>query len=371
MNGTITNLDDEHLDSSSPFDDGMTELPMGKVPNDQASEWGPLLHYMEPVLDFYQTPGVTEIMINRFDKIFIEKDGKMELTNARFKDNGELERFIHYAGNLLDQPFSVENPILDARFPDCSRLCCTRSNVSIGSASVTLRIAPKVPLTSKMLLDYGSLTEEMFEYIQRIVEGGANIIVSGSTGSGKTSLLRVLTEFINPDLRVITCEDTQDLFLNLPNTIAMEAPKRRLEGQIEAAEEITLSRLIKTTLRQRPDRIWVGEIRDKFAADAFLQAINTGHTGCATTIHSNGCADTVERIQYLLAAGGLLSYELARKVLLGGITVLVHAGRKPTYGRKITEIVEVVEGDLLPMYVFNEDTLQHDRYSENLSRSKY
>lgn len=328
---------------------------VGDVPIDAAQRFRQFLVYMKPIMPFYSMPGVTEIMVNRFDSIFVEENGHKIKTEATFQSNEAVENVATMLALALDQVYDDAHPILHARLPDCSRFCCVRSTIATGGASITIRIAPKTTLTSQDLLTKGAMSQDMLNYIRMVVDQGANIIVSGSTGSGKTTLLRMLAEFIDPELRVITCEDTQELYLNLPNTIPLEAPKRRFE----AGEEVNLSTLIKTTLRQAPDRIWVGEIRDAAAADAFLQAINTGHNGCATTIHSNGCLDTVERIQYLLASSGLLSYELTRKVLLGNVNVLIHAAKTRKHGRRITEIMKISNEQIQPLFLFDETKGEH------------
>ena len=197
----------------------------------------------------------------------------------------------------------------------------------------------------------------MLTYLKQAVVEGKNIIVSGNTGSGKTTLLRALARYIPDGERIVTCEDTQELYLSwLKFFVAMEAPNR-------AGSNIEMKNLIEAALRMRPDRIWVGEIRKASAADAFIQAINTGHSGCVTTLHANSAKDALSRLQYLIASQGLISFELAYKQIIGNVDVFVHASRHSSYGRKITEITEVVDGELVPQFVFDKKTSKHRKHS--------
>lgn len=336
------------------------ETPFGEVPESQAAGWGLFQHYFKPLLPFYKDPMTTEIMVNRYDRILVERDRGMEPTDVVFDSEEALQQLIFQVGNRLNQQVDNDNPILDARLPDGSRLCCTLPAVTPSGATITLRIAPRRILQFEDLLEYGALSRDMVEYIRGHVAAGSNMVVSGNTGSGKTTLLRAMAAFIHPNERVISAEDTQELHLGrtLQNCVAMEAPKRR------SARPITLAHLIRTMLRQRPDRGWVGEIRDAQAAEAFLQLLNTGHTGCATSLHANSCKDAVTRIQTLIAAGGGLSYELAGHQVLGSVQLLVHAARTYRHGRKITEISVVENEQVRPVFVFDEKTGTHVQVGE-------
>lgn len=341
--------------------------PFGKVPAEDKEKWDLVAYYMKPLLDFYADDEVTEIMVNRADQIFVEKRGQIFKADVEFDSEDMLVRFIQQLANALRQEVSADNPILHARFPDQSRACCTLSSISPIGSSMTLRVAPKVILSSRDLVDRGAMSVEMVDYLRAATDAGANIIVAGGTGSGKTTVLRMLAEFIDEEERVITCEDTQELFLRLPNTISLEAPKRR---NVEGVVPITLANLIETSLRMRPDRILVGEIRDGKAADAFLQAINTGHSGCCTSIHANNPVDAIQRIQYLIASSGLIGYDLAGTQLLGSIDVIVQAKRSRKYGRKIAEIVEI--RDKQPVRLFYYDVKKEVHVVEReFSESRY
>ncbi|PSU44781.1 CpaF family protein [Photobacterium frigidiphilum] len=329
----------------------------GDVPIEKATEWGLVEHYFEPIKNLFLNSDVTEIFIDRFDNISIEKNGQIENTPAKFESEIALQSFIVQIARCLGQQVDEDRPILDARLPDCSRLCCTLPTVSPQGATMTLRVVPKSLITAEQLVEFGALTQTMLDFLIEHIRYGSNIIVSGNTGSGKTTILRALAKYIPHAERVITCEDTQELYLDwLKYKVSLEAPKR-------PNSDVEMKHLIEAALRMRPDRIWVGEIRRASAADAFLQAINTGHSGCVTTLHANSCQDAVSRLQYLIASAGLISYELAGKQIVGAVNVLIHASRHPDYGRKVTEISIIDNGQVKPLFTFNTTTLKHEAIS--------
>lgn len=330
----------------------------GEVPAAQWGDWDTIDYYFEPLAEYYRDPSVTEIMVNRFDNIAIEKSGELLDTPTTFKDEAALVRLIKQFSLALKQTIDDTSPVLDARFPDGSRACCTLNTVSPDGATLTIRRAPKQTLTLSDLVDKGAMSAEMHAYLVEKVRHGATMVVSGNTGSGKTTLLRALSEALNPKERIITCEDTQELHLkHLPHLIALEAPKR-------STHTLDMKNLIETALRMRPDRIWVGEIRHAGACDAFLQAVNTGHSGCVTTIHANSEPDAMARMQYLIASAGLISYELAHTQILNGVAVFIHAARylddDHKVKRKITGISEIRAGVLTPVFALNKTTGEHD-----------
>ena len=331
----------------------LIETEVGGVSANELNKWKLVIHYMAPIIDFYKDPEITEIMVNRYDSIFVEGRKGMVKTDARFESEADLQKLIRQISIVLNQD-SEKLDVLDARFPDQSRACCTMPSITPTGATATIRCAPKVTLSFKDLVNFKSLSEEMCVYLRQRVEKEDNIIVSGSTGSGKTTLLRAIAEFIPDSDRVLVCEDTQELFLNLPNQIPMEAPKR-------TGSEISLSFLIKTTLRQRPDRVFVGEIRDAFACDAFLQVINTGHGGCATSIHANNPTDAIRRIQYLLTKEGLISYDLAGHEIKNSVNLLIQA-EKTHNGKRITTISRLNdEKEVEQVFGYHEETDTHYR----------
>lgn len=338
----------------------MVETPVGRVAESDRRGWDLLLHYFEPLMPYYEDEAVTEIMVNRYDEIWIERGGRLERVDTAFDSERALQELIFQIANRLNQLVDEDNPILDARFPDGSRLCCTLPAVSPGGSTITLRCKPRVSYTFEDLVGFGALTQEMVDYIGQRVRAGDTMLVSGNTGSGKTTVLRACAAFIDPRERVISAEDTMELHLKqmLPGAVEHEAPKRRPK---EGVQPITLAALIKLMLRERPDRGWVGEIRDAAAADAFLQLSNTGHTGGASSLHANGPGDAVRRIQYMIASAGLVSYELAGHQVLGGVQLLIHCARNYKWGRKVTHICRIEDEKIIPVFLFDEERLEHVR----------
>ena len=319
----------------------------GDVPESKSFEWQWVEVHFQPLKELYLTENVTEIFVDRFDSVSIEKNGKIEKTPVQFDSEQAFLNLLEQVAKALNQPFDDSNPLLDARLPDCSRLCCTLPQITPQGATLTLRIAPKAHIQAELLVECGAMSKAMLDYLVMAIEDGKNIIVSGNTGSGKTTILRALARFIPHGERIVTCEDTQELYLSwMPFLVSMEAPKR-------AKSNIEMKNLIQAALRMRPDRIWVGEIRTSSAADAFIQAINTGHSGCVTTIHANSAKDALSRLQYLIASLGSITFELAYRQIIDNVDVFVHASRHSSYGRKVTEIVEVIDGELVPKFKFD------------------
>lgn len=329
----------------------LKETPLGMVSADALNGWNLVIHYMKPIMPFYTDPLISEIMINKYDTIFVEgRHGKVK-TDARFESEADLQRLIRQMAIVLNQD-NEKLDILDARFPDQSRACCTLPIVTPTGATLTIRCAPKIKLKFKDLIEFGALTEEMCAFLRNRVEKEDNMIVSGSTNSGKTTILRATSEFIPLTDRVLCCEDTQELHLDLPNQIPMEAPKR-------AGTRLNLSDLVMTTLRMSPDRVFVGEIRNAGACDAFLQVINTGHSGCATSLHANSPSDAIRRIQYMLAKEGLISYELAAHEIKHSVSLFVHCS-KTKHGKRITDISVLDEHkNVLQIFGYDEETDTH------------
>ncbi|NRA71968.1 MAG: CpaF family protein [Gammaproteobacteria bacterium] len=325
--------------------------PIWKVAKNVQNKWNLVQHYMEPIFEYFIDPEVTEIMINGFDNIFIENNKGKIKTDATFENEENLMRLIRQLSIALRQDKGTLG-VLHARLPDQSRACCTSTLITPTGASITIRCAPKTVLTFDDLVKYKSLTQEMADYIKVSVNEEKNAIISGSTGSGKTTILRAMAGFIAKDDRVIVCEDTQELGLKLPNVIAMEAPKR--EGS-----EINLSYLIETTLRQRPDRVIVGEIRDASACDAFLQVINTGHDGCLTSIHANNPAKAIRRIQYLLSKEGMIDFEMAGVEVKESINLFIQT-KRTKHGKRITEITILNEdGEMVKVFGYDQNNDLH------------
>lgn len=342
----------------------MAETVFGYVPVKEVEDWDLLLHYFRPILEYYCDPGVTEILVNRFDHIEIERDGRLHyLPDVRFESEADLQELIFQVANRLNQLIDDDNPMMDGRFPDGSRLCCTLPAISPKGATISLRCKPREAYTFDDLIRFGAISEEMVEYIKERVQAADTMLVTGNTGSGKTTILRAAGRFIDPRERVISAEDTAELHLDefLPGVVPLEAPKRRLKDGQKAIE---LADLIRLMLRMRPDRAWVGEVRDAAAANAVLQISNTGHSGGGTSMHANGPKDALRRFQYLLASAGLISYELAGHQVLNSFQLLIHAHRSYQFGRKVTHICRIENGEIIPVFEFNEKTGKHERVDQ-------
>lgn len=307
-----------------------------------SDSWQLIEHYMLPIKHLLDTPGVSEICINKFDEIFIEKNGQIEKTESCFQSEHQVATLIKCIGNALGQPCSeYTNPVLDARLNNGARICGVLYPTATKGSNLTIRLFSKQKLDLKQLIP----DIELYEYLKKAISTKANVLVSGGTGSGKTTLLNALLEHVDTNERVITVEDTQELNINVKNLIHLEAPVRKDDNK-----SITLSSLIKTTLRMKPNRIVVGEIRDSEAAFSFLQAINTGHCSLST-IHANHPADAISRMQTLIASAvsSSIPFEAIEKQLLSNVNLIIQTAQLPT-GRRIISVTEVSGNQLLPLW---------------------
>jgi pilus assembly protein CpaF len=334
-------------------------------PIEAVGTWDLVKHYLQPIAKYLDMPGVTEILVDRYDKIYIERNGKFEDVPSVFKNNSDLERLIEQIGNALHQQVDRDHfPILDARLPGENGRIKARINavlppVATLGACMTIRVFPSQILEAENLITYGSLTQEMLDFLKLAVLCRSNIIVSGGTGSGKTTLINVIASFIPKTLRVITIEDTAELQIRTPYLISMEAPRRKAEVGKDF-QPIVMSTLLENALRQSPDSLIVGEIRQENAARSFLQAINTGHDGCMTTLHANSAEDALVRLQGLaVAASHGLPYEAIQAQVRGNIHLLIQQQKIPNQGRRLTEITEIMDSKLRPLWKYDLKTQQH------------
>ncbi len=246
--------------------------------------WSLVDHYLIPIKPFFDVEGVSEIMVNRHDDVYIEAFGEKKKVDARWDSEFQLQSCIEQVANALGQKVNTQtHPRLDARLPDGSRVNALLSPYAANGHCMTIRLFPKVRLLPDDLLNKGSFNQDMLRYFQNVMLAEANVILSGSTGSGKTTLLNVLANFIPDSERIITIEDTLELQINKPHLVATEAAVRATAGGMQ----LSMSDLLKNALRMNPDRLVLGELRDADAADTFLKAINTGHSGIVTTLHAN------------------------------------------------------------------------------------
>lgn len=335
----------------------MIKYVFGEVPDrePEKTDWGILQDSMKPIIPFYQDEEVSDILINRYDQIFIIKNGKYELTDATFKSESFIERFAKQMANCLRQSL---DGVLDARFPDCSRACFTTKDVTPSGITASLRLNRSNAYTMNDLVNNGALNQEMSDFLINHVHMRSNMMIVGGTGSGKTTLLRALSMHVPTNERILIAEDTQELNLSwFKNKIAMEAPHR-------AESRINLPMLIKTMLRQNGDRAWVGEIRDAHAADAYLQCIDTGTRGVYSTMHAPSLNRAVSKLQYLLSSQGFTSYEVAKNKVLESIQIFVQCIRTNQFGRKFTEIAYSNGKELITIYQFNMQTCEYEKVNE-------
>ncbi|MCL2356945.1 MAG: CpaF family protein [Defluviitaleaceae bacterium] len=300
---------------------------------------------------------ITEIMINGHDKIFIEKDGKQEQLKMQFESKEDLSRIITRFVQMAGRSVTEANPIVDTRLEDGSRVNVVIPPVAMDGAAVTIRRFPKVPMTVEKLIAYGSITPEVAHVLELLVKARFNIFVSGGTGSGKTTFLNALSNFIPRTERVITVEDSAELQIKAVDNLV------RLETKVTTtkdAKEITIQDLIKSALRMRPDRIVVGEVRGAEALD-MLQAMNTGHDGSLSTGHANSSRDMLSRLETMVIRAADLPLEAVRQQIASAVDVIVQLSRLRDHSRKTIEIVEVLgynrdtrEVELNPLYKFVE-----------------
>lgn len=302
-------------------------------------------------------PDITEVMINGFDTIFVEKAGKLMRMEEHFESNEDLIRIVQRFVSSMDRTVDASNPIVDARLADGSRVHVVFPPVALDGATVTIRRFSKNPMTIERLLQYKSITPEVADFLQKVVVSRHNVFVCGGTGSGKTTFLNALSNFIPAWERVITIEDSAELQIrNVPNIVRMETKK----ANSKEANEITIRDLIKASLRMRPDRIIVGEIRGEEALD-MLQAMNTGHDGSLSTGHANSTEGMLSRIETMVLTGSAdLPLEAIRQQIASAVDYIVHLSRLRDFSRKCMEITEVVKYEdgriiLNPIYKFVED----------------
>lgn len=300
---------------------------------------------------------ITEVMINGPDNIFIEKSGKIYRLEQKFDDEEQLEDIIQKIVGQAGREVSQANPIVDTRLKDGSRVNVVLPPISLNGAIVTIRKFSKRPMTIQQLIKYGSINEEVAQFLELLVKAKYNIFISGGTGSGKTTFLNALSNYIPHDERVITIEDSAELQIEgITNLVSMETRNANAAG----SGAITIRDLIKSSLRMRPERIIVGEVRGGEALD-MLQAMNTGHDGSLSTGHANSTQDMLSRLETMVLQGAEgLPLEAIRQQIASAVDIIIHLSRLRDKSRRTMEISEVVgyeTGQILlnPLYVFEED----------------
>lgn len=310
------------------------------------------LDVLQPLVD---NPAITEIMINSHDEIFVEEEGQIRRLPLAFESRSRLEDIIQSVVSGVNRVVNDSSPIVDARLRDGSRVNVVLPPVALKGPAMTIRKFPESPMTMGELVRRGALSGEAAEFLQILVAAGYNIFISGGTGSGKTTFLNALSQFIPPQERVITIEDSAELqIVTVPNLVSLETRNANTEGR----GEITIRDLIRSSLRMRPNRIVVGEVRGAECLD-MLQAMNTGHAGSLSTGHSNSARDMVSRLETMVLSAADLPVAVVRQQIGSAIDIFVHLSRLRDRSRRVLEICEVIgiqDGEVVlnPLYQFRE-----------------
>lgn len=316
----------------------LDRLRIAKEISDDAIAFG-------PITSLLNDPEITEIMVNGPDKIYVERKGKIELTDVFFRNSGHVMHIIEKIVTPLGRRIDESMPMVDARLPDGSRVNAIIPPLSLKGPAITIRKFFKDPLTIENLVEFGTITPQIAFFLEACVKARLNIFVSGGTGSGKTTTLNVLSSFIPNDERIVTIEDAAELQLRQEHLITLESRPPNIEGK----GSITIRDLVRNALRMRPDRIIVGEVRSGEALD-MLQAMNTGHDGSLTTGHANTPRDMLSRLETMVLMAGMdLPVKAIREQISSAIDLIIQQSRMRDGSRKITHLTEVqgMEGDII------------------------
>ncbi|MFJ1471153.1 CpaF family protein [Massilia orientalis] len=302
--------------------------------------FGPL----EPLLN---DPTVSDILVNTYDKVYVERRGRLELTDVSFHDNAHLMKIIEKIVSRVGRRVDESSPMVDARLPDGSRVNAIIPPLAVDGPLVSIRRFGATPLTVQNLLDYKSVTPPMIKVLESLGLAKVNILISGGTGSGKTTMLNLISGFIPSNERIVTIEDAAELQLRQPHVVRLETRPPNIEGK----GEVTQRALVRNSLRMRPDRIILGEVRGPEALD-MLQAMNTGHEGSLATIHANTPRDALARLENMVGMAGVsLTPRAIRQQIASAITVILQASRLADGTRKVVSMQEItgMEGDIISM----------------------
>ena len=316
--------------------------------------------------DLIDDDEITEIMVNGFDTIFVEKHGKISKTNLKFETNEKLLQVINQIVSSCNRSVNESTPIVDARLKEGARINVVLYPIALNGPILTIRKFSKKPITMKKLVELGAINEEALAFLKKAVIAKYNIIISGGTGSGKTTFLNALSGYIPTDERIITIEDSAELqIMGIENLISMETRNANLDG----GKQITIRDLIKTSLRMRPDRIIVGEVRGEEAADMIGSAMNCGHDGSMSSAHANSASDMLLRLENMILMAASLPVEAVRRQIASGVDIIIHLGRMRDKSRKVLEISEIkgIQNEqiiLNPIFKFHETSKKESKKVE-------
>jgi pilus assembly protein CpaF len=300
-----------------------------------------------PIEPFLRDPDLSEVMVNGPNDIWIERSGRLVKVEGHFNDEAHLRRTIDKIVSKIGRRVDESSPMVDARLPDGSRVNAVIPPLAVDGSLLTIRKFSADPYTAADLVAFGSMSQRTSDFLEACVKGKLNIVVSGSTGAGKTTTLNVLSSFVPADERIVTIEDAAELQLHQDHVLRLESRPANIEGK----GAVDIRDLVKNSLRMRPDRIIVGEVRDASALD-MLQAMNTGHDGSICTIHSNGPRDTLSRIETMVLMAGMdLPMRAIREQVASAVDLIVHQSRLRDGSRRITHVTEVerMEGDVITL----------------------
>lgn len=300
-----------------------------------------------PIEPLLKDDTVTEVMVNCHNQVYVERNGLLSLTDVHFRDDSHVMHIIEKIVSPLGRRIDESSPMVDARLPDGSRVNAIIPPLAIRGPALTIRKFSREPYTVSDLIGFETMTQEMADLLKACVEGKLNIVVSGGTGSGKTTILNVLSSFIPADERIVTIEDAAELQLRQEHIVTLESRPANIEGR----GQVTIRDLVRNSLRMRPDRIIVGEVRGGEALD-MLQAMNTGHEGSMTTGHANSPRDILSRIETMVMMSGMeLPVRAIREQISSAIDLIIHESRLRDGTRKITSMTEVqgMEGDIITL----------------------
>ncbi len=319
------------------------------------------LRKLDVLQELVEDESITEIMVNGPDHIFIEREGRIQFTETKFESREKLEDVIQKIVSSTNRVVNESNPIVDSRLEDGSRVNVVLYPIARNGPILTIRKFPDEPITIETLIALGSMSEEIAEFLRKLVVARYNIFISGGTGSGKTTFLNALSNFIPKDERIITIEDSAELQIRqVANLVSLEVRNANVEG----SNAVSIRDLIKSALRMRPDRIILGEVRDSAAID-LLSAMNTGHDGSLSTGHANSSEDMLYRLETLVLMGLDIPLPAVRRQIVSALDIIVHLGRLRDKTRKVLEISEVLEcrnGEIVlnPLYCFQEESVMEE-----------